>query len=207
MSQFFYNIAYRKTCFFINFKILATHGTKKNASILQSKAQDLVHLIHDWAKIERSLFEISCDKTKELNISFSRKGALFPSVCIDGNSIESVLCAKLLGAMINVNFITWNEHIEELVDKASRTHYFRVQLKRAQVPSDDLVAHYCACIRSSLDYACPVFHCALPEYLQAELEGVRKRTLLCIFPGISYKDAFKSRQYRLHESRSRKITN
>ncbi|CAH3025329.1 unnamed protein product, partial [Porites evermanni] len=44
--------------------------------------------------------------------------------------------------------------------KASRKHYFLVKLKRAQFPSNDLIAYYCKSIRSSLDYACPVFHYA-----------------------------------------------
>ena len=58
---------------------------------------------------------------------------------IDGNSIESVQCAKQLGVMIN----TWKDHIEEVVtEKASRKHFFLVQLKRAHVPSDDFVAYY-----------------------------------------------------------------
>ena len=138
----------------------------------QSKAQDLVDLIHD--RSNTNMFEINCDKTKELTISFSRQRPLFPRACIDGNSIESVKCAKLLGVMLNVN-LTWNDHIEELVKKVSGKHYFLVQLKRAQVLSEDLVAYYCACIRSSLDYACPVFHYAPPKYLQDELERVLRQ--------------------------------
>ena len=137
------------------------------------------------------MFEINCDKTNELNISFSRQRPLFPRACIDANSIESVQWAKLLGVLINGN-LTWNSHIEELVKKASRKHYCLVQLKRTQVPSDDLVAYYCACItccRSSLDYARPDFHYTLPKYLQSELQSVQKRALSCIFPGVSYKDA------------------
>ena len=100
--------------------------------------------------------------TYQLTISFSRQCPRFQRARIDGNPIESVQCAKLLGVMINSN-LTWNDHIEELVKKASRKHYFLVQLKRAQVPSDDLVEYYCTCIRSSLDYAYPVFHYALPK--------------------------------------------
>ena len=45
---------------------------------------------------------------------------------------------------------------------------------------------YCACIRSSLDYACPVFHHSLPNYLQTDLERVQKRALACIFPDKPY---------------------
>ena len=152
----------------------------------QSKAQDFVDLIHDWSKT--NLFEVNCVKTKELIISFSRQCRRFQRACIDGNPIESFQYAKLLDVMTNSN-LTWNDHIEELVKKASKKHYFLVQLKRAQVPSNDLAEYYCTCLRSSLDYARPVFHYALPKYLQVELEGAQKRALSCIFPGASYNDA------------------
>ena len=66
-----------------------------------------------------------------------------------------------------------------------------MQLKRVRVPAEDLVAYYCACIRSSLDYACPVFHYSLPQYLQSELESVQKRALACIFPGMPYREALE----------------
>ena len=49
----------------------------------------------------------------------------------------------------------------------------------------------CACIRSSLDYACPVFHYSLPMYLQVELERVQRRALSCIFPRVHYSDALQ----------------
>ena len=51
--------------------------------------------------------------------------------------------------------------------------------------------HYRTCIRSSLDYACPVFHYALPKYLQIELERVQKRALSCIFPREHYSDTLQ----------------
>ena len=63
------------------------------------------------------------------------------------------------------------------------------QLKRARVTSHDLVAFYCACVRSSLDYACAVFHFSLPQYLQTELERIQKRALFTIYPGLSYAEA------------------
>ena len=66
-----------------------------------------------------------------------------------------------------------------------------MQLKRAHVPAKDLVAYYCTCIRSSLDYACPVFHYSLPQYLQPEWESVRKRALACNFPGMPYREALE----------------
>ena len=87
--------------------------------------------------------------------------------------------------------LTWNDHIEELVKKASKKLHFLIQLKRAHVPTSDLVTYYCACIRSSQDYACPVFHYSLPKYLQVELESVQRRALSCIFPRVHYSDALQ----------------
>lgn len=78
--------------------------------------------------------------------------------------------------------------------KAFRKLYFLVQLKRAQIPPKDLVAYYCACIRSTLDYACPLFHYALPKYLQLDLERVQKRALSRIFPRVPYCEALKLAQ-------------
>ena len=52
--------------------------------------------------------------------------------------------------------------------------------------SADLVAYYGTCIRSSLDYACQVFHHALPNYSRADLERIQKRAMHCVFPNLSY---------------------
>ena len=78
-------------------------------------------------------------------------------MCIDGTLIKAIQSTKLLGLTIN-DTLTWNDHIENLGMIASKKLYFLVQLKRARFPIVDLVTHYCARVRSSLDYACPVFH-------------------------------------------------
>jgi len=67
--------------------------------------------------------------------------------------------------------------------------YFLVQLKRAKLPCKDLVLFYITCIRSILTYAVPVFHYALPMYLQRELERVQERALSIICAGLDYKQA------------------
>ena len=82
-----------------------------------------------------------------------------------------------------------DNNVEELVKNAGRKLYFLTQLKRARVTPQDLVAFYCACVRSSLDYACAVFHFSLPQYLQTELERIQKRALFTIYPGLSYAEA------------------
>ena len=39
---------------------------------------------------------------------------------------------------------------------------------------------YTACIRPVLEYACPVFHHSLPQYLSNEMERLQKRALRII---------------------------
>ena len=151
-----------------------------------SFAQQAVDHISEWSG--NNLFQLNREKTKELVISFSHASLQFPPVTMDGGSIAVTEKAKLLGVIIN-NSLTWNDHVEELVKNAGQKLYFLTQLKRARVTPQDLVAFYCACVRSLLDYACAVFHFSLPQYLQTELERIQKRALFTIYPGLSYAEA------------------
>lgn len=128
------------------------------------------------------------DKCKVLRISFAKKSPEFNPILINGEELEIVQSAKLLGVTISHN-LSWNNHIIEIVKKAAKRLYFLVQLKRAKVPFSDLVLFYTTCVRSILTYAVPVFHHALPKYLQVELERIQKRALAIICHSIAYNDA------------------
>ena len=96
--------------------------------------------------------------------------------------------SKIVGLTFD-NKLSWNSHIENIVKKASKRLYFLSQLKRAKIPTTDLVLFYITCVRSVVDYALPVFHYALPKYLIEELERIQKRAMAISFPGISYNNA------------------
>ena len=94
--------------------------------------------------------------------------------------METVKSAKLLGVTISDD-LSWNEHVREVVKKASKCLYLFVQLKRARLLKSELVLFYCSGIRSVLVYAVPVFYYSPPMYLKTELEHVQKRALAIIF--------------------------
>ena len=123
-------------------------------------------------------------------ISFRRSPEHFDPDTVDGIQIQATTSSKLLGLIIN-NTLTWNDHVDSLIKKAARKIYLLVQLNCARIPAKDLVAYYCACIKSSLDYTCPVFHFSLTQYLQLELESVQKRALVCIFPRMPYREVLE----------------
>ena len=59
-------------------------------------------------------------------------------VIIDGNEIDNVQYANLLGVTISSD-ITWNKHVENIVAKAGKRVYVLYQLKRAGISQHDLV--------------------------------------------------------------------
>ena len=106
-------------------------------------------------------------------------------------NIEVVPSAKLLGVMIS-NDLKWNMHVEMICKKVVARLYFLRQLKHAKVPTNDLLAFYTTCIRPVAEYACPVFHTALPQYLSDQLERLQKRALRIISSiDLSYRQALE----------------
>ena len=105
--------------------------------------------------------------------------------------IEVVPSAKLLGVIIS-NDLKWNVHVEMICKKVAARLYFLRQLKRAKVPANDLLCFYTTCIRPVAEYACPVFHTALPQYLSDQLERLQKRALRIISTNdLSYRQALE----------------
>ena len=83
-----------------------------------------------------------------------------------------------------------NVHVEMICKKVVTRLYFLRQLKCAKVPTNDLLSFYTTCIQPVAEYACPVFHTALPQYLSDQLERLQKRALHIISNNeLSYRQA------------------
>ena len=135
-------------------------------------------------------FQLNEAKRKELRISFANSNSTFNPILLNGKPLEEVTSAKLLGLNISSD-LKWNVHVLELVKKASCRLYFLRQLKRSQVMPAELMLFYITCILSILEYACPVFHRALPGYLSEDLERLQKRAFRIIHPSMSYNQALE----------------
>ena len=71
-----------------------------------------------------------------------------------------------------------NTHIEEVIKKANKHVFYIILLCRADILPNDMVTFHCMCVGSILEYCLPVFHHALPKYLQEDIERVQKRALI-----------------------------
>ena len=108
---------------------------------------------------------------------------IFTSPCfspgaIEGVEFEIVSSANFFGVVISSD-LKWSAHIDSITTKAANRLYLLRQLKRAGIAHCDLVSFYCSVIRSTLEYACQVFHCNVPLYLSEEIQ---RRALRVIFP-------------------------
>ena len=155
-----------------------------DVSVMQESIDRAVNWTHN------NCMKINSKKSKEMVICFTPDENFrnsIPSIVIEGNIVETVEYAKLLGVTLS-NDLTWNRHVDCIVKKAAKRVYMLYQLKRAGISQFDLVTVYISVVRPVLEYACPVWHTNLPNYLSDGIELIQNRALKSIFPGMSYND-------------------
>ena len=86
-----------------------------------SNAQQLADHVAQWSSDNR--VKLNSDKCKELRISFARAQPEFQPILVNGQELEVVTSAKLLGITVTSN-LSWNEHVDDIVKKASKRLYF-----------------------------------------------------------------------------------
>ena len=158
-------------------------------TILKNEVSHIKDAVDDLANQSRAdKFQLNESKCKEMRISFSKVEKDLDPITLNDKVLEIVDHAKILGLRVSCN-LKWNDHVSEVVKKASTRLYFLSQLKRSNVGSKELVQFFKSCIRSLLEYACPVFHDSLPVYLSNDLERIQKRAMRIIYPPTSYQEA------------------
>ena len=84
--------------------------------------------------------------------------------------------------------------------------YFLRQLKKANIRAKDLLIFYLTCIWPVTEYACLVFHNALPAYLSAELEQLLRHAMWIIFLFAPYSNALLQANLEMLSGRRQSIT-
>ena len=139
-----------------------------------SLMQESVDIAANWT--EENYMKLNKEKSKEMIITFTKNGNFRNTILnikIDGIDVEQVDNAKLLGVTISHD-LSWNKHVENIVKKAGKRLYILYQLKRAEISQSDLVTVYLSVVRPVLEYACPVWHTNLQQYLSDNIETIQK---------------------------------
>ena len=150
-------------------------------------------------------FQMNEGKCKEMRIGFSELTTHFEPIKIHNYPLELVKCAKILGLTVS-NDLKWNEHVQKITKKARKRLYCLTQLKRANVGRKELLQFYITCIKPITEYACPVFHNNLTNYLSNELEAIQQRALKIILPRTSYDQALSRMGLQTLYARRQKLT-
>ena len=111
---------------------------------------------------------------------------VLPDLTLNGVPLPVVDECKLLGVYIN-NGLNWNSHVTHLLAKASKCLFVIIQAKKFQFSTHTIITLYQWFIRTSLEYAAPVWHPGLTQRQHDMLERVQKRVLRIIlwpnYPG------------------------
>ena len=89
-----------------------------DVTLYEDKLQNAVNDIQKWAT--NNNMSLNASKTKELLVYYGREELDIPPITTNGDVVERVSCAKLLGVRIMSN-LSWEDHIANLVSKASIT--------------------------------------------------------------------------------------
>ena len=134
--------------------------------------------------------KLNAKKTKEMRICFSRSHPQVQNIMINGEDIEVVDQAKLLGIWISSD-LKWDRQIDDIHSKACRRIHYIITMKRAGFSTTKLVQMFGSLVRPVLEYAAPLWHSGLTKGQSDGIEDVQERVLRIIFPGKGYTDALK----------------
>ena len=137
-------------------------------------------------------------KCREMVINFLQSQPTQLGPLLMGSVVKRVNSYKILGIHVT-NDLSWNEQIDYVFKKANKRLYALRLLARSKVPAVDLIAIYCALVRSILEYGSPVW-ATLPEYLSDVVEGVQKKAIRIVFPGLAYSEALVASSDPCHAS-------
>jgi len=94
-----------------------------------------------------------------------------PCLTIQSDVIERVTTFKLLGVTLPSD-LSWEAHINAICANVAPRLYYLKQLRRAGLPSGDLLYLYLTVIRSVLEYGCAVWHHGLTVAQSHKLESL-----------------------------------
>ena len=135
------------------------------------KSQQYLDNINQWT-IQQKM-KINQKKTKTMLFNFTNKYQFMTRLSLNGENVEVVSEAKLLGTIIS-NDLTWNSNTSNIVRRANARMVLLRKLAEFGAPIADLKTIYKSYIRSILEQSAVVWHSSLTEENKTDLSRVQK---------------------------------
>ena len=148
-------------------------------SILQHQLNDLISFTN------KNSMKINIKKTKIIPFNPTKKYDFLPQVNFPGESpLEVIYTTKLLGVTLSSN-LSWNDHVTNITKRATKKLWVLVRFKGLGGSTNQLLKVYQTRVRSTLEFAAPVFYSGLTQDQSRQIETVQKKAFAIIL-GKSY---------------------
>ena len=154
------------------------------------KTQDHLNKIQQWTNEKKMKLNVS--KTKNIIFNFSKNMQFSTDIRLDGEMIETVSEAKLLGTVIT-NDLSWKKNTDKIIKESNKRMVFLHKISKFTNNKQDLKKIYLMQIRSKLEQSAVLWHSSITQKCEKNLERVQKSALKIILGEkyISYENALK----------------
>ena len=137
--------------------------------------------------------KINTKKTKIIPFNVSKNHDFLPQINFPGHGqepLEVIYTTRLLGVSLSSD-LSWTPHITDITTRATKKLWILVRFKSLGGTREQLLTLYQLRVRSTLEFAAPVFHGGLSQELSRKVEMVQKKAFAIILGGeyVSYDNA------------------
>jgi hypothetical protein len=147
--------------------------------------------------------KINMKKTKVMPFNLSKKYDFLPQLGFPGEEpLEVIYTTKLLGVTLSSD-LSWSHHIDDIAKRATKKLWVIIRFKTLGGTRDQLLTVYQTRVRSTLEFAAPVFSSGLTQDQSRQLEMVQKKAFAIILGRayLSYESALETLQLERLDSR------
>ena len=141
------------------------------------KSQKFLEQINEWTQSKQ--MKVNEKKTKNMIFNFSKDHQFSTQLKLNGETIETVSSARLLGTILSSN-LKWDQNIEDIVKRANGRMQLLRKVAAFNPPIEDLKTIYILFIRSLLEQSAVVWHSSITEENSYDLERVQRSALKVI---------------------------
>ena len=143
-------------------------------SILQHQLADLADFTI------RNKMKINHKKTKVIPFNFSKKFDFLPQLHFPScDPLEVIYSTRLLGVTITSD-LSWSTHVDDITMRATQKLWVLIRFKTLGATTDQLCTVYQTRVRSTLEFAAPVFHSSLTKDQSMQIELCQKKAFAVI---------------------------
>ena len=165
-----------------------------------SKIQQKLNELHDFTATCQ--MNINSKKTKIQPFNFSKRYDFLPQLSIENETLEVVYSTRLLGIIFSSS-CKWDDHVAFLVEKAKHKIWTIRRLKSQGACTKTLIEIYKLFIRSSLEFAAPLWTFGLSKKNIDQLEKIQSQItdLILGYNKLSYLERLRDLNLQSPEQR------